>query len=140
MIFLLLAAAVVAPEPVTEPVSVAAGSEVTPGKTLAAEVAQEPAADIVVQAPEAAMVEKWSAARGEYLSAVLTRWAKRADWTLVYESDADYRLSADGVIEGDFKAAVSRMIGAYSQNQPHLRVHFFNGNSVVRVWIERSEP
>ena len=128
MIFLLLAA-MAAPEPASEGVATT-------------EVAQEkiPAAEITVTATEPAVVEKWTAERGEYLSGVLARWAKRADWNLVYESDADYRLSADGVVEGDFKAAVSRMIEAYGQNKPHLRVRFYNGNSVVRVWIERSEP
>ncbi|WP_206245871.1 toxin co-regulated pilus biosynthesis Q family protein [Novosphingobium terrae] len=132
MIFLLLAAAVAAPVPATEPVPAGVGAEVVPS--------QVPTADITVMAPEASIVEKWTADRGEYLSAVLGRWAKRADWKLVYESDADYRLSADGVIEGDFKGAVSRLIGAYSQNKPLLRIHFYNGNSVLRVWVERSEP
>ena len=91
----------------------------------------------VVQIP---IQEQWTATENASLSTTLTAWAQRAGWTVVWETDDDFRLAAGATLEGDFPTAAGRLIEAFSQARPRLRAIFYAGNKVVRVWTERSEP
>jgi hypothetical protein len=84
--------------------------------------------------------EQWTAAQDASLGATLTGWAQRAGWTVVWETDDDFRLAAGATLEGDFPTAAGLLVEAFSQARPRLRAIFYAGNKVVRVWTERSEP
>ena len=84
--------------------------------------------------------EQWTAAAGASLSATLTGWAQRAGWTVVWETDDDFRLAAGATLEGDFPTAADGLIEAFSHARPRLRAIFYAGNKVLRVWTERNEP
>lgn len=87
-----------------------------------------------------AIQEEWTATDGASLSATLTGWAQRAGWTVVWETDDDFRLAAGGALEGDFPTAAGGLIEAFSHARPRLRAIFYAGNKVLRVWTERNEP
>jgi hypothetical protein len=84
--------------------------------------------------------EQWSATDGAALSATLTGWAQRAGWTVVWETDDDFRLAAGATLDGDFPTAAGGLIEAFSHARPRLRAIFYGGNKVLRVWTERNEP
>ncbi len=87
-----------------------------------------------------AIQEEWTATADASLSTTLTGWAQRAGWTVVWETDDDFRLSAGGALEGDFPTAAGGLIEAFSHARPRLRAIFYAGNKVLRVWTERNEP
>lgn len=87
-----------------------------------------------------AIQEQWTATDGAALSATLTGWAQRAGWTVVWETDDDFRLAAGATLDGDFPAAAGGLIEAFSHARPRLRAIFYGGNRVLRVWTERNEP
>ena len=84
--------------------------------------------------------EQWTATDGASLSTTLTSWAQRVGWTVVWETDDDFRLAAGATLEGDFPTAAGGLIEAFSHARPRLRAIFYAGNSVLRVWTERNEP
>jgi hypothetical protein len=87
-----------------------------------------------------AIQEQWTATDGAPLSTTLTSWAQRAGWTVVWETDDDFRLAAGATLEGDFSTAAGDLIEAFSHARPRLRAIFYAGNKVLRVWTERNEP
>lgn len=96
----------------------------------------------VAEAKNAAsgIVEIWSATEGATLSDTLQSWAQRAKWKVIWESDSDFRLAANGEFEGSFEDAAQHLITAFGRTRPRLRATFYGGNSVLRIWAERAEP
>ena len=84
--------------------------------------------------------EVWSVSEGQNLSDALGGWAQRAGWKLIWEADTDFRLGASGEFSGTFDRAASTLIAAFGRSKPRLRANFYEGNKVLRVWIERAEP
>jgi hypothetical protein len=84
--------------------------------------------------------EVWSVSEGQNLSDALAGWAQRAGWKLIWEADTDFRLGASGEFSGSFDRAASTLITAFGRSKPRLRANFYEGNKVLRVWIERAEP
>ena len=99
-------------------------------------VAPSPVPDAVLKPIQ----EQWTATDGASLSATLTGWAQRAGWTVVWETDDDFRLAAGATLQGDFPTAADGLIEAFSHARPRLRAIFYAGNKVLRVWTERNEP
>jgi hypothetical protein len=91
-------------------------------------------------AVQKAIDEQWAATVDASLSTTLTGWAQRAGWTVVWETDDDFRLAAGATLEGDFPTAAGGLIEAFSHARPRLRAVFYAGNKVLRVWTERNEP
>lgn len=90
--------------------------------------------------PARSIQEQWTATDGASLSTTLTGWAQRAGWTVVWETDDDFRLAAGATLDGDFPTAAGGLIEAFSPARPRLRAIFYAGNRVLRVWTERNEP
>jgi hypothetical protein len=84
--------------------------------------------------------EVWFVSEGQNLSDALGGWAQRAGWKLIWEADTDFRLGASGEFSGSFDRAASTLITAFGRSKPRLRANFYEGNKVLRVWIERAEP
>jgi type IV pili sensor histidine kinase/response regulator len=91
-------------------------------------------------AVSSAVQEQWTATDGASLSTTLTGWAQRSGWTVVWETDDDFRLAAGATLEGDFPTAAGGLVEAFSHARPRLRAVFYAGNRVLRVWTERNEP
>ncbi len=86
------------------------------------------------------IVDIWTANEGSTLSDTLATWAQRAKWKLIWETDSDFRLAANGDFEGSFEDAAQKLIEAFGRTRPRLRATFYGGNAVLRVWAERAEP
>lgn len=84
--------------------------------------------------------EQWTVLTDASLSATLSGWAQRAGWKVVWETDDDFHLAAGANVAGDFPAAATQLIDAFSHSRPRLRAIFYNTNRVLRVWTERNEP
>ena len=84
--------------------------------------------------------EQWTANQDASLSTTLTGWAQRAGWTVVWETDDDFRLAAGATLVGDFPTAAGHLVESFGQARPRLHAIFYAGNRVLRVWTERSEP
>ena len=110
-----------------------AAAQTVPAQTAAATI---PAVD----PGQGAVVDIWSANEGATLSDTLAGWAQRAKWKLIWESDSDFRLAANGDFEGSFEDAAQKLIEAFGRTRPRLRATFYGGNAVIRVWAERAEP
>ena len=112
------------------------------GPGWAKEVGGEAAAETATPAPSDnnTFEEVWSVSEGQNLSDALGGWAQRAGWKLIWEADTDFRLGASGEFSGSFDRAASTLITAYGRSKPRLRANFYEGNKVLRVWIERAEP
>jgi hypothetical protein len=74
-----------------------------------------------------AIQEEWTATDGASLNTTLTGWAQRAGWTVVWETDDDFRLAAGGVLDGDFPTAAGGLTEAFSHARPRLRAMFPTG-------------
>lgn len=116
----------------------AAASTAPAAAPVAALITPATAAD--TSSPALVIEEEWEAKTDTSLSSTLSGWAQRAGWTLVWESDTDFRLSASAAIAGDFPAAAGQLLSAFSRTTPHLKAVFYRGNRVLRVWTERAEP
>lgn len=92
------------------------------------------------QAAAPVIEDVWQVPANSSLSSVLSSWAERAHWTVIWEADSDYRLTAAGELRGDFPTAATRLITAFGKGRPRLRATLYEGNHVLRVWSERAEP
>ena len=60
----------------------------------------------------------WTAARGETLHAVLSRWSEQAGVQLVWTSQYDFPLQASIALDGNFENAVRTVLGAFANASP----------------------
>ncbi len=75
----------------------------------------------------------WVVAAGATLEGTLRDWTGREGWTLVWESQRDYRFRASASLGPDFLSAVRDLADAISQTSPDLTVTLYLGNRVVHV-------
>lgn len=118
---------------VTLPVEIPAAKSMSDVKTASAPLAQPIKAPIVdpspfsvnkskspgvtstaqFVAPKAVPVELWKADAGKTLREVLTDWAKKAKWSLVWDASVDYPIEAGFVQSGDYLTAVQKTVELY---------------------------
>lgn len=112
------------------------------GPGWAKETAVETATEALTPPPSGnnRVEEVWSVSEGQNLSDALAGWSQRAGWKLIWEADTDFRLGASAEFSGTFDRAASSLIAAFGRSKPRLRANFYEGNKVLRVWIERAEP
>jgi hypothetical protein len=57
--------------------------------------------------------EPWVAAAGSTLRTELLRWAEKAGWKLIYDTETNYELFADVPMYGRFDEAVANLVRLY---------------------------
>jgi hypothetical protein len=77
--------------------------------------------------------ELWIASTGQSLRTVLVDWAKRAGWTIVWQSDREYPVDAMATFSGDFMKAAEQLFEGFSTAVPAPSAHFYKGNNVLLV-------
>ena len=70
---------------------------------------------------------------GQMLQPVLADWAACAGWTLVWNSEYDYRIEASASFSGEFIDASTSLVQAMSEARPTITVDFYKGNRVIVV-------
>jgi hypothetical protein len=74
----------------------------------------------------------------------MQRWARDAQWTVVYEA-SNYAFDSFGEFEGEYKLAVCRVLAninaslAESKKTAPLNAGFWNGNRTVRIFDQRPD-
>lgn len=74
----------------------------------------------------------WRAVRGENLDQVLSDWADRAGWTVVFNSQIIYEMQAGAEFTGEFTEAVAGLVRSV-RARPMPVVTFYRGNNVAVV-------
>lgn len=99
-----------------------------PAPTQEADALGEAAADV----PQAA--EPWSVTAGVSLRDVLAQWAVRAGWELHWDSSDDFVLGARASFDGEFAAAVERLLVAVNAHGHSFQAETYSVNKVLRVY------
>ena len=86
----------------------------------------------VVSTPRPAPV--WTAKKGETFRAVIERWAKRADHTVIVDTSDAWTIAVPVRLKGDFKTAIGALVRGLSHDgvAPPVRLY---PNRVVRVGL-----
>ena len=74
----------------------------------------------------------WTAAQGEFLADVLTRWGTKAGWTVIVDTTDAWRLAVAFRAEAAFDAAVAELIRGLGHDGTPPRVRLYP-NSVLRL-------
>jgi type IV pili sensor histidine kinase/response regulator len=82
---------------------------------------------------------RWAALSGSTLRETLESWSGPAGWTVIWDSDLDYRLRASEVYTGGYVAAVQKLADSIHRTNPELQVTLYSGNRVVHVQTGLSE-
>jgi hypothetical protein len=81
---------------------------------------------------DGARIGAWRAPKGETLNNVLSDWAEKSGWSVVFQSRVVYELQAGAQFEGDFVEAATALLNSV-QTTPMPRATFFRGNRVLLV-------
>lgn len=120
----------VAEAPAPAPEMTPAQAPAPRGRRAAAQAAQQPAPQ-QVRAPITGSAT-WRAQQGETLDQVMSDWAERAGWTLVFQSRLIYELQASADFEGDFVQAAATLIRSV-RARPMPIATFYSGNRVLVI-------
>lgn len=71
-------------------------------------------------APKPVPLEVWKAETGKTLRQVLTQWADKAKWNVVWDASVDYPIQAGFVQTGDFLTATQKTIELYKNAETPL--------------------
>ena len=104
------------------------------GTTTPAATSEAPSseADAVEETPALPPPPVWSAAQGEFLADVLTRWGKAAGWTVIIDTTDAWRLAVPFRTEAAFDAAVAELIRGMGHDGVPPRVRLYP-NQVLRL-------
>ena len=75
----------------------------------------------------------WEVFSGTTLETVLMEWGDRAGWTVVWQSDYSYPISAAAEFKGSFVDVSAKLIRTMSKATPPVRGRYFKGNNVLVV-------
>lgn len=105
-------------------------SGVTPGGAVVSSV--EPV--VVRPVPEVPVSAEWEVTAADpTLRHLLTRWAERSKWTLVWDSDIDLPLNGNAVFKSTLAKAVESVIETMISEKDRMTVSLFEKNKVIRV-------
>ena len=74
----------------------------------------------------------WRAVAGETLDQVLSDWAHKAQWRLVFNSQVLYEIQAGAEFQGSFTEAVSALVHS-NHTRPMPIATFYSGNRVLLI-------
>ena len=75
----------------------------------------------------------WEIFAGTTLEDVLMEWADRAGWTVVWNSDYSYPISASAQFRGSFVEVTAKLIRSMARAEPPVRGRYFKGNNVLVI-------
>ena len=114
------------PEPAVGEPARSAATASAPGAATAAR------ADDSEEEPPLPPPPVWTAAQGEFLADVLTRWGTKAGWTVIVDTTDAWRLQVAFRAEAAFDAAVAELIRGLGHDGVPPRVRLYP-NQVLRL-------
>ena len=94
---------------------------------------QTRAASVAPAEPSAPPAPSWEIAPGEDLETVLSDWASRVGWTVIWRSNYSYPVEAGATVHGDFVKAATNLADAFQTATPPLYLTFYEGNKVLVI-------
>lgn len=83
--------------------------------------------------PYKPVASQFSVSAGQMLHPVLAEWASKSGWTVIWETEYDYRIEANASFGGSFVDAVTQIVTAMAEARPAITVDFYQGNNVAVV-------
>jgi len=83
--------------------------------------------------PYKPVASQFSVTSGQMLHPVLAEWASKSGWTVIWETEYDYRIEANASFNGNFVEAVTQIVTAMAEARPAITVDFYQGNNVAVV-------
>lgn len=84
-------------------------------------------------------VEDWLATEGSSVRALLTEWADKSGWRVIWSTDREYILEAGAMFRGRFMDVASALIRSFARAQPSPWGTFYKGNRVLLVTTQEDE-
>ncbi|EDR6298902.1 toxin co-regulated pilus biosynthesis Q family protein [Salmonella enterica] len=78
----------------------------------------------------------WRVERGGILFNILSQWCADAGWSLVWKTNASYRVLSTASFSGDFMAAVRQLFSSMGMQNLNVYIRFYTGNKVLLVTSE----
>lgn len=83
--------------------------------------------------------DQWGVLSGSTLRETLESWSEAAGWSVVWDSELDYRLRASSKYRGSYTTAVQALADSVHRTNPELTITLYTGNKVVHVQTILSE-
>ena len=84
-------------------------------------------------------IQDWKASQGDTLRNLLTTWAEKAGWTVVWMLDRDYHLQAGVVFRGRFVDVAGAIVRVFARATPAPIGTFYKGNRVLVINAQEEE-
>ncbi len=78
-------------------------------------------------------VEDWLAEEGMTLKDLLSQWAEKSGWRLVWKTNRNYTLTAGAMFRARFADAASALVRAFARARPAPIATFYKGNRVLVI-------
>ncbi len=82
--------------------------------------------------PLPAPVHVWTARRGEHLTDVISRWARKAGYTVVQDGSDEWEVDVPISLRGDFKDALKSLIRGFEASGRPLAISLYS-NRIIRI-------
>jgi hypothetical protein len=106
--------------------------------TAAAAPAQPPAVKTEPLPPPAPVLPKWTAGDGQDVQEVLTTWAKRAGWTVVWNAPT-WQVAGNLTYEGEFLDAVRGLMRPYVLQRKLAKPEIYPEHNQNLIYISESK-
>jgi hypothetical protein len=112
------------PKPTPSPKPVVVSPPVAPTVAVGSNLA--PAKPAIV------VTNNWAySPNDKYISATLNRWAKQANYQLVWQTSNDFGVQSSGSLGGSFKSAVNVVLKSFRYSEHPLKAQWYQNNVVV---------
>lgn len=79
-------------------------------------------------------IREWPVLEGQTLYGVLSEWAKKEGWSVIWDNEYSYAIKASGVITGNsIDIAISNLLLSMGDITPKVYIKMYNGNKVILV-------
>ncbi len=107
-------------------------SVIRPGQTLQMPCATGGKGTATHGAPLSAPVLVWTARPGEHLTDVISRWARKAGYTVVQDGSDEWEVDVPIFLEGDFKGALESLVLGFEASGRPLAISLYS-NKIIRI-------
>lgn len=74
----------------------------------------------------------WSySSNDKYISVTFARWAKQANYQLIWKAENDFEVQSSGNLTGGFKTAINDVLASFKHSEQPLMAEWYKNNVVV---------
>lgn len=88
--------------------------------------------NLAPQKPVVVVTNNWQySPNDKFISTTLSRWAKQANYQLVWQTSNDFAVQSSGSLGGSYKAAVNEVLKSFRNTDHPLKALWYQNNVVV---------